>query len=264
MGHGHGSTGVVEAAGLGHRDRGPERELGVVGLDLERREPFAHRAVDVLGELELFGALGVTVGPPQPHDPGELVYGCRVILDAQVEHAGLPTPCRSTPPPRRGSRPTACRGCHRPHPGRPPGQPAADRAGRPRRRDTRRPSPPTPCRAPSCSPAPRSRRRRDARTRGCSPRPCGPRCGPRASTNATWRTARSASARTSVSSASGALRPRRISSRPSGPYERSAKDWVATAPTPASAHETTLPTENQCDCTATPRRPVSESRATIE
>ena len=87
---------------------------------------------------------------------------------------------------------------------------------------------------------------------------------PCASTNATWRTARSVSARTRVSSASGAERPRRINSSPSGPYDRSANDWVATAPTPASAQETTLPTENQWDCTATPRRPVSASRATIE
>jgi hypothetical protein len=39
---------------------------------------------------------------------------------------------------------------------------------------------------------------------------------------------------------------------------------VATAPTPGSAHGTTLPTENQCDCTATPISPVTESNATIE
>ena len=41
-------------------------------------------------------------------------------------------------------------------------------------------------------------------------------------------------------------------------------DCVATAPTPASAHVTTEPTENQCDCTATPISPVAASRATIE
>ena len=40
--------------------------------------------------------------------------------------------------------------------------------------------------------------------------------------------------------------------------------WVATAPTPASAHVTSAPTENQCDCTATPISPVTESRATME
>jgi hypothetical protein len=39
---------------------------------------------------------------------------------------------------------------------------------------------------------------------------------------------------------------------------------VATAPTPARAHETTEPTLNQCDWTATPTSPDSGSRATIE
>jgi hypothetical protein len=42
------------------------------------------------------------------------------------------------------------------------------------------------------------------------------------------------------------------------------KLWVAMAPTPASAHVTAEPTENQCDWTATPISPVSASRATIE
>ena len=41
-------------------------------------------------------------------------------------------------------------------------------------------------------------------------------------------------------------------------------DCVATAPTPASAHGTWEPTENQCDWTATPSSPVAASRATIE
>src|SRR6266511_347001 len=36
------------------------------------------------------------------------------------------------------------------------------------------------------------------------------------------------------------------------------------APTPASAQGTIEPTENQCDCTATPSSPVAGSRATIE
>ena len=39
---------------------------------------------------------------------------------------------------------------------------------------------------------------------------------------------------------------------------------VATAPTPARAQGTIGPTENQCDCTATPSSPVRGSRATIE
>ena len=41
-------------------------------------------------------------------------------------------------------------------------------------------------------------------------------------------------------------------------------DWVATAPTPASAQGTTGPTWKYIDCTATPSSPVSGSRATIE
>jgi hypothetical protein len=42
------------------------------------------------------------------------------------------------------------------------------------------------------------------------------------------------------------------------------KACVATAPTPGSAHATELPTENQCDWTATPIWPVAESTPTIE
>ncbi len=63
---------------------------------------------------------------------------------------------------------------------------------------------------------------------------------------------------------SGAERPARISWRPSGPYAGSMNDCVATAPTPASAHDTFEPTENQWLCTATPSSPVAGSRATIE
>ena len=41
-----------------------------------------------------------------------------------------------------------------------------------------------------------------------------------------------------------------------GPYAGSTTDCVATAPTPARAHAHSGPTENQCDCTATPSSPV--------
>ena len=41
-------------------------------------------------------------------------------------------------------------------------------------------------------------------------------------------------------------------------------DWVATAPTPASAQAHAAPALNARDCTATPSSPVSGSRATIE
>ncbi len=49
-----------------------------------------------------------------------------------------------------------------------------------------------------------------------------------------------------------------------GPYSTRAMAWVATAPAPGRAHVTTDPTENQCDCTATPISPVAGSRATME
>ncbi|MBK9968673.1 MAG: hypothetical protein IPP07_28940 [Holophagales bacterium] len=92
---------------------------------------------------------------------------------------------------------------------------------------------------------------------------CAATC-PAASIIATWRTSRPASAARSPRSASGALRPAFRSERPKGPYVASTNDWVAMAPTPASAHGTSAPTENQCDWTATPSCPVAGSRATIE
>ncbi len=58
---------------------------------------------------------------------------------------------------------------------------------------------------------------------------------------ATWRTADSESAATSSASAEPAEAPARIRSSPRGPYATSGRDWVATAPTPASAQVTTRP-----------------------
>src|SRR5678815_3701121 len=87
---------------------------------------------------------------------------------------------------------------------------------------------------------------------------------PWASTTATWRTADCGSAPINWASAGCAAVPARSSSSARGPYAGSTNDWVATAPTPASAQVTTEPTENQCDCTATPSSPVAGSRATIE
>jgi len=43
-----------------------------------------------------------------------------------------------------------------------------------------------------------------------------------------------------------------------------AKDWVATAPTPARAHGTTAPTDRNLEATATPHSPVAGSAATME
>jgi hypothetical protein len=49
-----------------------------------------------------------------------------------------------------------------------------------------------------------------------------------------------------------------------GPCAGSAIDCVATAPTPGRAHGHIEPTQNQCDCTATPSSPDAGSKATIE
>src|SRR6185312_9982622 len=87
---------------------------------------------------------------------------------------------------------------------------------------------------------------------------------PEASRTATWRPAEPGSSATSRSRASPADAPDRIRSSAYGPYEGWTLAWVATAPTPGSAHGTIGPTENQCDWTATPSSPVAGSRATIE
>src|SRR5690242_7815632 len=87
---------------------------------------------------------------------------------------------------------------------------------------------------------------------------------PVASTKPSWREAACGSAAVSCAIASAGATPLFSSARPFGPYDGSANAWVAIAPTPGSAHVTRLPTENQCDCTATPRSPVTGSRATIE
>ena len=96
------------------------------------------------------------------------------------------------------------------------------------------------------------------------PAPVWTAARPSASTIATCRRSRPGSPARSSSRTSGALRPARILSRPNAPYEPSVKPWVATAPTPASAHGTSAPIENQWDWTATPSSPVAGSRATIE
>src|SRR3954467_803017 len=54
------------------------------------------------------------------------------------------------------------------------------------------------------------------------------------------------------------------SSSTRGPPPGTGIDCTAAAPTPGRSHGTTLPTENQCDWTATPSSNVSGSRATME
>src|SRR3954469_2738382 len=98
---------------------------------------------------------------------------------------------------------------------------------------------------------------------GMQPAPVCTAVSPRASTTATWRTSLSSSAASSMRSASRA--PMSCSASSSfGPPPGTGMDCVATAPTPARSHGTTEPTENQCDCTATPSSSVSGSRATME
>jgi hypothetical protein len=57
--------------------------------------------------------------------------------------------------------------------------------------------------------------------------------------------------------------PARSISSPIGPKLMLTDAWVAIAPTPASSHGTTGPTPRKCDWTATPKRPVTGSRATM-
>ena len=49
-----------------------------------------------------------------------------------------------------------------------------------------------------------------------------------------------------------------------GPYAATPAAWVATAPTPALTHGTTVPTAKYFDCTAQPISPVTWSVAAIE
>ena len=62
---------------------------------------------------------------------------------------------------------------------------------------------------------------------------------------------------------SAAACPARSISSPIGPRLMLTDAWVAIAPTPASSQGTTGPTPRKCDWTATAKRPVSGSRATM-
>jgi hypothetical protein len=86
---------------------------------------------------------------------------------------------------------------------------------------------------------------------------------PRASTIPACRSCSDGSLRVRMRSASSAVAPSAISSRPRSPYAVLLRDCVATAPTPAFAHGTMPPTLGNFDCTATPRSPFCGSRATM-
>src|SRR3954469_22173031 len=86
---------------------------------------------------------------------------------------------------------------------------------------------------------------------------------PCASTTPSWRNSRSSSPATSIRRASCAPMPSSSSST-RGPPPGTGTDCTAAAPTPGRSHGTTLPTENQCDWTATPSSSVSGARATME
>ena len=64
--------------------------------------------------------------------------------------------------------------------------------------------------------------------------------------------------------ACGALAPSAIKSSTRGPSAGSVTFWLATAPTPARAWAQRAATAGDDDATATPKRPVSAQRATIE
>src|ERR687891_1202769 len=87
---------------------------------------------------------------------------------------------------------------------------------------------------------------------------------PRASTSPTCRVSRCSSPSRSRSRDSAGSIPAARRSRPRGPSETSARAWVATAPMPPRAQETSDPTARNFDCTATPTSSASGSAATIE
>ena len=86
---------------------------------------------------------------------------------------------------------------------------------------------------------------------------------PSVSTTPSWRIAARSSPPVRDATTSAADCPARSISSPIGPKLMFTEAWVAIAPTPASSHGTTGPTLRKCDWTATPKRPVSGSRATM-
>src|SRR5512142_2205219 len=87
---------------------------------------------------------------------------------------------------------------------------------------------------------------------------------PFASTKPTCLSSLSGSSSNKRSSVSRADRPVASNANPRGPKDVLAKDWVATAPTPACAQGTTAPTAGNFDATATPQACSSRSQATME
>src|SRR5690242_17034605 len=106
--------------------------------------------------------------------------------------------------------------------------------------------------------------------------PCSPPCQsrhllpvqvaipPRASAIPTWRESHTESVAARARMTSEAESPVRRSAKALGPNDGSTRAWVATAPTPASAQGTSVPTLKYLDCTATPSSCVTESKATME
>src|SRR3990170_3477490 len=86
---------------------------------------------------------------------------------------------------------------------------------------------------------------------------------PRASTTPTCRFPRSSSLAVSARITCVGVIPRLSIASPRGPYEVFAYACVATAPTPALAQGTAVPTAGNFDSTATPRSPVFGSQAAM-
>ena len=87
---------------------------------------------------------------------------------------------------------------------------------------------------------------------------------PEASTIPACRVSRLSSSDSSRSRVDWGSSPSAKRSSPRGPNVASAKDWVATAPSPPRAHGTTAPTARNFDCVATPTSLASGSAATME
>ncbi len=87
---------------------------------------------------------------------------------------------------------------------------------------------------------------------------------PAAVTAPSCRVSRSSSSARTRASASAGGAPRSSSASARGPYTATPAACVATAPTPAFVHGTTVPTAKYFDCTAHPTSPASGSAAAIE
>ena len=249
----HARETLIEVAALRGAEAGPEQQLVVPGR--ERRGLLVERRCLVVAAL---ARRSRRRGRRARRRAGASAAGAsRAPGRGGPRRAGRP-PAATAPSPRRRppAPPTGARAGRRPRPRPPRARAASARAGRARRArraKARAIAPgtvgrammfawqlkPSPATSPACD---------------MHPDPVWTATPPRESTIASWRKSTDSSLARQRRSASCAEPPSRMTSSASGPKAGSGTDCVATAPTPDSTHGTICPTENQCDCTATPTR----------